>query len=146
METTTITTGVKATKLFAGDETHGATIELTLIENIDIIVLEKGEPVRKQGNTISLFASNFTRELCECEPDFADYRTYLCHALTARNWVVALKGVVLTMERTFINEGDVIPDTEDTAKRDMFVTHITKAVFPDSFHKKVAELLDSAWD
>lgn len=146
MDTQTITTGIKSVKFFAGDESHGATIELTLTDSIDVIVLDKGNAVRKQGDSISLFSSNFTRELCSVEPVFGDYRSYLCHALTERNWTVALKNVVITLERTFLNAGDIIPGTEEEAKRDMFITKVVKAIFPTTFHKKVTELLDSAWE
>lgn len=141
METIKVT--VKGIRLYANDES--VNIILTLEDAIPGIAKVNGEYVEQDVDTISMYRSKLTAQLCDVNDDIAWYRACRDTAFDQRALGVILFKAKLTLARTRYEAGDVISTDEETgetitAPRTMFTTDIVGV----KLNEKAEQLLQNA--
>lgn len=124
---------IQGVQLFIGDNLADSkkfsNIRLTLDKPIDGFMQdEKGVIVQGDIQEISIGLSKATKQLCQCNDDVMFYRSIIGRSFDQKDLTMLLLLSTLTIERTLVKQGEVIPDDpkEAVAARDLYLTNITK--------------------
>lgn len=132
---------VKGIRVFENEDY--ASVQLSFKEAIKGFAKnDEGEYVEGDVTTISIPRSRFTAQLCDANDDIAMYRAGRTAALGQKEFVALLFGATLKVERTLINEGDTLPNSETVAERTMYLTDVIGVTLT----ARSQRLLDTAID
>lgn len=126
------TVKIQGVQLFVGDNFADSkwfsNVRLTLNKPIDGFMQdEDGAIVQGEVQEISLGLSKLTKQLCQCNDDILFYRSIAGRSFDQKDLTMLLLLSTLTIERTLVKEGEVIPGdaNENVATRDLYLTEIT---------------------
>lgn len=124
----TIIATVKGVRVYVGED--NANVTLTLDKEFKGLKRdENGTFAETNVNTINLFRSALTAQLCEVNDDIAMYRATLDHAFGQKEFGVILFNAKLTIVRELHKAGEIVNDK--ALERDCYITTIRKVELSD---------------
>lgn len=133
------------------NEDFGMSVKCTLKKPIEGITVDKdGTRVRGNVDYLSFGLSTLTKALCQNSEEISVFRSAIGRKFDGKELSLLLIGATLTLDRTFVEEGDTFKRGEEevTADHDMFLTDILgyrPSILTEKMLNKVLDtiLLDS---
>lgn len=118
------------------DNENGATVQLVFKEAVDGIKIDDtGSVVKCEVNTISIFRSRLTAQLCNVNDDIALYRATQERGFNQKQLGIILTGAKLKINREFVAAGTV--DGDYTYARDSYTTDVVGVTLTERAIRKL---------
>lgn len=133
-EMTTSIVTISNVRVFENE--NGATVQLVFNEPIDGITIgSDGSVTKQQVNTISVFRSRLTAQLCGVNDDIALYRATQTHGFNQKQLGIILTGAKLKINRELVPAGTV--DGDYTYSRDSYTTDVVGVTLTERAIRKL---------